>query len=121
YRHLPARVERRKLETARLSAAEWRIVFALIFVIVITIFQSTAFYQVFNVNPVWIQQHVALDLGHFRLPVPWFASINSTFSIIGVPLVLWIWRRQARRDGEPNDLAKIGTGAWIAAASNLIL
>jgi len=131
YRYLPARVERRKREDTRLTAAdlsagvltkeERRIVYALIAVIVITIFQSTAFYQVFNVNSIWIQQHVALNLGTFRIPVPWFQSINSIFSIVGVPLVLWIWRRQAVRGREPDDLAKIGTGAWIAAASNLIL
>jgi len=38
-----------------------------------------------------------------------------------VPLLFWIWRRQASRRGEPDDIAKIGMGAWIAAASNLIL
>ena len=121
YRYVPARVERRKFEGTRLTAGERRIVYALIAVIIITIFQSTAFYQVFNVNSIWIQQHVALNLGSFRIPVPWFQSINSIFSIVGVPLVLWIWRRQALRGREPDDLAKIGTGAWIAAASNLIL
>jgi proton-dependent oligopeptide transporter, POT family len=121
YRHLPARVERRKFEGARLTAAERRIVCALIAVMVITIFQSTAFYQVFNVNPIWIQEHVALVLAGFRIPVPWFQSINSVFSILGVPLLFWIWRHQASRGREPNELAKIGTGAWIAAASNLIL
>ena len=88
---------------------------------IISIFESIAYYQVFNVNPIWIQQHVALDLGGFRIPVPWFQSINSVFSIVGVPLLFWIWRRQALRGREPNELAKIGTGAWIAAASNLIL
>jgi POT family proton-dependent oligopeptide transporter len=40
---------------------------------------------------------------------------------VGVPLVFWIWRHQALRRREPDDLAKIGTGAWIAAASNLVL
>ncbi len=121
YRYLPARVERKKVEETRLTTAERRIVFALIAVMIITIFQSTAFYQVFNVNPIWIQQHVALNLGRFRIPVPWYASINSLFSILCVPPVLWIWRRQALRGREPHDLAKIGIGAWIAAASNLIL
>ena len=121
YRYLPARVERRKFEGTRLTAAERRIVYALIAVMIITIFQSTSYYQIFNVNPIWIQQHVALDVGSFRIPVPWFQSINSVFSIVGVPLVFWIWRRQALRRREPDDLAKIGMGAWIAAASNLIL
>ena len=121
YRYLPARVERRKFENTRLTAHERRVVYSLIAVIIITIFQSIAFYQVFNVNSIWIQQHVALDFGSFRIPVPWFQSINSIFSIVGVPLVFWIWRRQASRGREPDDLAKIGTGAWIAAASNVIL
>src|SRR6266404_4352928 len=131
YRYLPARVERHKSDTTRLTAAdlsagvltkeERRIVYALIVVIIITIFQSTAFYQVFNVNSIWIQHHVALEVGGFKIPVPWFQSINAIFSIVGVPLVLWIWSRQALRGREPDDLAKIGTGAWIAAASNLIL
>ena len=121
YRYLPARVERRKFEGTRLTAAERRIVYALIAVMIITIFQSTAFYQVFNVNPIWIQQHVALDVGSFRIPVPWYQSINSVFSILGVPLLFWIWRHQASRGREPDELAKIGIGAWIAAASNLIL
>jgi POT family proton-dependent oligopeptide transporter len=121
YKYLPARVERKQFEGTRLTTAERRVVFALIAVMIITVFQSTAFYQIFNVNPIWIQQHVALDLGNFRIPVPWFQSINSVFSIIGVPLVLWIWRHQALRHREPHDLAKIGMGAWIAVASNLIL
>ena len=121
YRYLPARVERRKLEGTRLTPADRRIVYALIAVMIITIFQSTAYYQIFNVNPIWIQQHVALDVGSFRIPVPWYQSINSVFSILGVPLVFWIWRQQESRRREPDELAKIGTGAWIAAASNLIL
>src|SRR6266568_1387692 len=103
YRYLPARVERRKFEGTRLTGAERRIVFALIAVMIITIFQSTAFYQVFNVSPIWIQQHVTLDVGSFRIPVPWFQSINSVFSILGVPLVFWIWRQQALRRREPNE------------------
>src|SRR5213083_2037745 len=115
YRYLPARVERRKFEGTRLTAGERRIVYALIAVMSITIFQSTAFYQVFDVNPIWIQQHVVLDIGGFRIPVPWFQSINSVSSVLCVPLVFWIWRRQALRRREPDDLAKIGIGAWITA------
>jgi POT family proton-dependent oligopeptide transporter len=121
YRYLPARVERKTFEGTRLTAAERRIVFALIAVILITIFQSTAFYQVYNVNPIWIQQYVAQNVGSFHVPIPWYLSINALASIVGVPLVLWIWNRQSSRRREPGDVGKIGTGAWIAAASNLIL
>ncbi|MEO5822464.1 MAG: peptide MFS transporter [Vicinamibacteraceae bacterium] len=121
YRYLPARVERRTFEGARLTAPERQIVYALIAVIVITIFQTVAYSQVFNVSPIWIQQHVALDVGGFRIPVPWYQAVNAGASIVFVPLLFWIWRRQALRGREPDELAKIGTGSWVAAASNLIL
>jgi POT family proton-dependent oligopeptide transporter len=121
YRHLPARVERQRFEGVRLSVADRRIVAALIFVMIITVFQSTSFYQIFNVMPIWIQQHVAPEVAGFRIPIPWYQSINAIFSIIGVPMLFWLWARQARRGREPHELAKIGIGAWIAAASNMIL
>ena len=121
YRYLPARVERRSFEGSRLTAADRRIVYALLAVMFITIFQSIAWFQLFNVNPVWIQQHVAPDVFGFRIPIPWYQAISSAFSILGVPLLLWIWRHQALRRREPDELAKIGIGAWITAASNLIL
>jgi POT family proton-dependent oligopeptide transporter len=121
YSSLPARVERRRFEGTRLTAAERRVVYALIAVMIISIFESTAYYQLYNVNPIWIQQHVTADVGGFRIPVPWYQALNSLFTIVGVPLVFWIWRHQALRRREPNELAKIGVGAWIAAASNLTL
>jgi POT family proton-dependent oligopeptide transporter len=121
YRHLPARVERRTRENGPLTAADWRIILALVAVMIITVFQSVAYYQLANVLPVWIQEHVALEAGGFSIPVPWYQSIDPLFSILGVPLLFWIWARQASRQREPGDLGKIGRGAWLAAASNLIL
>jgi POT family proton-dependent oligopeptide transporter len=121
FRYLPARVARGRSVSTRLTAAERRTVHALLAVMVITIFESTAYYQIYNVNPIWIQQHVRADVGGFQIPVPWYQALNALFSIVGVPLVFWIWRAQASRRREPDELAKIGKGAWIAAASNLIL
>ncbi|MGE4072114.1 MAG: peptide MFS transporter [Lysobacterales bacterium] len=121
YRHLPARVERRTFERDRLTAADWRVILALAAVMLISIFQSVSYYQLANVLPVWIQAQVALDLGSFTIPVPWYQSIDPLFSIMGVPLLFWIWRQQAEHRREPGDLAKIGIGAWLAALSNLIL
>jgi proton-dependent oligopeptide transporter, POT family len=121
YRYLPARVPRRRHEERVLSAADWRVIAALLVVMLITIFQSVAYLQNGNVLLVWVQEHVALDIGPFKLPVPWFTSLDALASILGVPLLFWLWRWQGTRGGEPGDLAKIGTGAAITAASNLIL
>ena len=122
-RHLPAHrpSERTKAAAAPLTPGEWRRIAALVAVMGITIFQSIAYYQVSNVALVWIDGNVDLGLAGFRVPVPWFSAIDPFASILGVPLLFALWRRQAARGGEPGDLAKIGIGAAIAALSNLLL
>jgi len=121
YRHLPARVGRRGAASERLSRTDWRTIGAIVAVIVITIFQSTSYYQIFNVGPVWIQQHVAPNIGRFHVPVPWYQAVHSLFSVLTVVPLLWLWRRQASRGHEPGDLLKIGIGAGLAAVANLVL
>ena len=121
YRYLPARVVRGKRAGIGLTTADWRIIGALSIVIMISILPSIVVNQVYNVMPVWTQQHVAPQVGNLRIPVPWYQSIYALSSIVGAPLLFWIWRRQAARGREPHDVAKIGIGAGLAAASTLIL
>jgi POT family proton-dependent oligopeptide transporter len=121
FRYLLAKVERERHEAGPLTAREWVAVSALITVIAITTFQSVALYQIFNAMVIWIQQYVSLNVDGFHIPVPWYQSLNAVGGILVVPLLYWIWRLQARRGHEPDDLAKIGTGAWITAASYVIL
>src|SRR5712675_3566733 len=121
YRYLPARVERRRHEGNHFTAEDRRSVPALLAVMGIPLFQSITVNQIFNVMPIWIQEHVASGVAGFRVPIPWYQSLYSVSSVSSVPLLFWLWRRQSLRRGEPDELAKIGTGAWIAMASNLIL
>ncbi len=121
YRYLPARVVSSQRQTGNLTAREWYTTLAVIAVIVITIFQSIAQYQAFNVFPVWIQQHVERQVGGFAIPIPWFASLESLSSILVAPLLFLLWRWQASRRKEPGDLSKIGIGAGLSAVTNLIL
>jgi POT family proton-dependent oligopeptide transporter len=121
YRHLPAKVERKILATAPMTKADWKVVAALIVVMVIAVFQSIAYYQLANVMPVWLEQHADLHVGGFLIPIPWYQSIDPLFSIITVPLLFALWHWQADHGGEPSELGKIGQGACLAAAANLIL
>jgi POT family proton-dependent oligopeptide transporter len=121
YRHLPARVTRSVARQQPLTAADWRVLRALVVVIVISILPVIAYTQHFNVLPVWIQAHVALNVGSWRIPVPWFQSIDPLTSVLIAAPLLWLWQRQAKRGGGPDDIAKIGIGSWIGAGSNLML
>ena len=121
YRYLPAKVERHNHDSERLSALDWRIIGALVVVITMTIFQSIGYSQIFNVMPIWTQQLVAPSVGSFHVPIPWYQASHSLFTILAVPVLLYGWRRQAARGREPSEIKKIGIGAWLMAASNLIL
>jgi POT family proton-dependent oligopeptide transporter len=121
YRHLPARVGRPEQAAAPLKPEDWRTIRALFAVMLITVFQSTGYYQLYNMFKIWVQDAVDLQVGGLTIPVPWFQSIDALASILAVPLLFAIWRYQSKHRGEPGDLGKIGTGAWLAAISNLIL
>ena len=122
YRYLPAKVERKVLGAAPMSRSDWSIVAALGAVMLIAIFQSIAYYQLANVLPVWLQQHADLNAGGFPIPIPWFSSIDPLASMVSVPFLFGLWKRQSERSGsEPSDLGKIGMGAWVCALANLVL
>ena len=106
---------------AKLDAAAWRAVLALVAVMALTIFQSIAYYQNSNIGLVWINAHVDLGLFGWRVPVAWFNSIDPLTSILSVPVLIALWKWQDRRGGEPAEMAKIATGAAIACLANLLL
>jgi POT family proton-dependent oligopeptide transporter len=122
YRYLPAKVERKVLETVDMSRSDRKVVAALVAVMLIAVFQSIAYYQLANVLPIWLQQHADLNIGSFAIPIPWYASIDPLASMVSVPFLFSLWRKQAERSGtEPSDLGKIGLGAWVCALANLVL
>jgi POT family proton-dependent oligopeptide transporter len=123
YRELSAsvRVRPRAPGAEPLDRGQWRIVGALFAAMVITMFQSVAYLQNSNVALIWIDRSVDLELLGHRVPTGWFNSIDPFVSILAVPFLLALWRRQARRGGEPGEIAKIGVGAWMACAANLLL
>lgn len=93
----------------------------LVLVITVTIFQSIAYYQTGSVGQIWIRDAVDLTTPFGPFPIAWFHSVDSLFSVIGVPPLLLLWRWQAKRTAEPNDLGKIAIGAGLAALSSAVL
>jgi len=107
---------------APLDARQKRAIAALLVVMAITIPHSIAFYQNTNIGLIWINAHVDLMAGHFRMPTAWFGgAMDSFISIACVPFLFALWRFQGRHGGEPGEIAKIGIGAALAAIANLVL
>jgi POT family proton-dependent oligopeptide transporter len=121
YRYLPSKVERKILSAVPMTARDWKVVGALVAVMIIAVFQSIAYYQLANVLPVWLQQHGDMNAWGFQIPIPWYQSIDPLSSILSVPILFALWRWQETHGGEPSEIGKIGQGAWLCAAANLVL
>jgi proton-dependent oligopeptide transporter, POT family len=123
YRDLPAKVERKaRAASAPLTSDDRKTVAALIAVMAMTVLAYVAYYQLANVLPIWLQTHADLNAGGFKIPIPWFYSIDPLVSILSVPFLFALWNWQARTmSGEPPALTKIAIGAFISGGANLIL
>jgi POT family proton-dependent oligopeptide transporter len=121
-RALPAEVPRtEKAPREPLTPAERRIVALLFVVMAITVFQSVAYYQFTNAGILWVDAHVDRMTPIGTIPTEWFNSIDPLVSILAVPPLIALWQWQAKRRGEPGDVAKIGIGAAIVVVSALLV
>lgn len=108
-------------ERARLQEGDGRAIGALLVVFVIATLFWTAQTQVWNTYPLWIKGRVARDFLGLTIPVTWFQSLDSLAVLLLAPVVIWLWRRQAARQREPGDLAKIAIGCGCFALACLEL
>jgi POT family proton-dependent oligopeptide transporter len=121
YRHLPARTGRIERVREPLAPGDAKRIAAIVAILAITTLHSLSYDQLFNVLPVWVQEHVDLSAGGFEIPIPWFQSADSLASILCVPLLLATWARMGRRGAEPGDMGKLVLGGLVIMAANLIL
>lgn len=121
FRFLPSKVKHEGEHKTGMNSGEWKVIIALLGVIGISVFQSISYYQSLNILKVWLQDHVDLSVGGFTIPVAWYQSLDAAASIVAVPTLFMLWKWQAKRNKEPNDLGKIGIGALMVAFAYFLL
>jgi POT family proton-dependent oligopeptide transporter len=112
---------RARTAAAPMTRRDWTVVAALFGTMALTVFHSIAYYQNGNIGLVWLSAHADWSLFGVALPPSWFTAFDAFVSIVSVPPLIALWRWQARHGGEPDELAKIATGAALASAANLVL
>jgi POT family proton-dependent oligopeptide transporter len=55
------------------------------------------------------------------VPIPWLQSLDGLAPAFEAPLLILLWRWQARRGAEPDSLGKLATGCLIFAGSTILL
>ena len=124
-KHLPpdsARVA--ALERGALTSGEKRRLTGIALLWPIQILYWIAQTQVWNVYNLWVRDKVDLNIGSFHMPIPWLQALDGLAPILLLPPFLALWRWQAKRGREPDDIAKLAIGCtifalgtvWLAAA-----
>src|SRR5262249_44346877 len=106
----PDEVRTATRERTRLAASEWRVVYVLILMLPVLALFWVAQAQIWNTYNLWARDHLNLVIAGWRMPVPWLSAIDSLAVIVMAPPILLLWRAQARRVREPDELRKLGIG-----------
>jgi proton-dependent oligopeptide transporter, POT family len=110
-----------KKASDELTAQDWRAIYFLISLIPVAALFWVAQSQVWNTYNLWVQDHIELHFGQWEMPIPWLQSLDGLAPFIMLPIVLWIWHRQAQRGREPNEFIKAAIGCFIFGAGTLWL
>lgn len=108
-----------------LARDERRAILALLVLFVpVTLFWAT-YEQQGNTIALWADSYTdrSIDLGarHMTIPTTWFQAFNPFMIFAFTPLVVGLWRRQARHGREPSTVAKMAIGCAGVAVANLLL
>jgi len=73
----------------------------------------------------WAEDHTNrfIDLLVWRgeIPVTWFQAFNPFLIFAFTPLVIGLWKKQARRGTEPSTVVKMAIGCFGVTLSNLVM
>jgi POT family proton-dependent oligopeptide transporter len=122
-RYLPAeRARNQKREAAPpLTPEEKRSAITLLLLVPLITTFWVAQSQVWNIYNIWARDHIDLNIGGWTMPVPWLQSLDGLAPLLFIPVMLSLWRWQARRGNEPDDFTKIALGCFIFGLGTLWL
>lgn len=122
-RHLPPDTLKPRGAAPRPSLApgDGKVIWALVAILVLGTFFSTAYAQEFNVMSLWYRDTTDRHILGFETPVTWLPSLDGLFIVVFTPLAIRLWANQSARGTEPGDLAKIGWGSLMGAAGMVCL
>jgi len=117
----PAILRADHAERPKMTAHEWRTVGVLVLLLPILAVAFVGNNEIFNGYLLWGQANFQLNFFGQTMPVSWLLSMDAFVSTGTTLFVIWFWRWWATRWKEPDEIVKIGTFGFIAAAGPLVL
>lgn len=77
--------------------------------------------QMMSAYELWGEQHFALSLFGYALPVSSLISLDGIASVATGFMILWLWRVYGRFKSVPSEMAKVAIGGFITPLGPLAL
>jgi POT family proton-dependent oligopeptide transporter len=96
-------------------------VIALFIVAFFVVFFWMAFEQAGSSMNIFADRYTDRMVGSFRIPAPWFQSVNAGFILLLAPLFAALWAGLGRRNREPSTALKMAVGLFLLGLGFLFL
>jgi POT family proton-dependent oligopeptide transporter len=106
---------------AKLTARDWRAVFALILLIPVLAVALVPNNQIFNAYLVWGDQQFDLVFWGEKKPTTWLVSLDAIVSVSFLAIVAVFYRWYGKRWREPDEITKIIIGSVFSIGGALCL
>jgi proton-dependent oligopeptide transporter, POT family len=104
-------------EKVPLTAAEWKVIVALMVLVVINALFWAVYEQQGNTLQIFADRNADWHVFGFEMPSTWFQAVNPMFIFAMTPILISFWGWQSRRKKEPGSITKMAMGCLLLGVS----
>lgn len=105
--------EGQQKEKVKLTAKEWKVIFALMVLIVVNAFFWAVYEQQGNTLQLFADRNADWHVFGWEMPSTWFQSVNPMLIFALTPLLINFWGGQSRKGTEPGSITKMAVGCIL--------
>jgi proton-dependent oligopeptide transporter, POT family len=118
---LVTRSKDRHKEKVPLTSKEWKVIFALMVLVIVNALFWSVYEQQGNTLQLFADRNVDWHVFGFAMPTTWFQAVNPMFIFALTPLLIKFWGTQSRKGTEPGSITKMAMGCTLLGLSFLPL
>jgi len=115
------RAKKINAEKVPLTSREWKVIVALMVLVVINALFWAVYEQQGNTLQIFADRNADWHVLGFEMPSTWFQSVNPMFIFALTPLLIPFWGWQSGRGKEPGSISKMALGCTMLGLSFLPL
>ena len=108
-------------ETPPLTSKEWKVIFALMVLVVVNALFWSVYEQQGNTLQIFADRNADWHVFGFEMPSTWFQAVNPMLIFALTPLLINFWGTQSRKGTEPGSITKMAMGCVLLGVSFLPL